>query len=249
MRIFSPARAALLTCIILLTTANVLAQTGPVSRSRQTLLVLTDDWNSRRGEMRLFERTSGGPWIQNGPVIPVVLGFNGLGWGLGLHDDQEPGPVKREGDGRSVAGIFPLGSAFGSDPPGRLKLKIPYEQMTKDFECVDDPASSHYNQVLDTSGVPERDWRSSEQMLHDHDGEYRLGVEVEHNLHPSVPGGGSCIFLHVWHSPTARTTGCTAMSLTDMERVAAWLDPDKRPLMAQYPESERERFARMYGLP
>ena len=251
LNIISLSRAVLFVCIFVLaaTVSRAQVQDGPVSRSRQTLLVLADGWDSRRGEMRLYERAPGGKWKQSGSPIPVVLGYNGLAWGLGLQGDPGPGPVKREGDGRSVAGIYRLGPVFGADPPQGRKLKMPFRRITESVECVDDPGSPRYNVMLDASGIADKDWRSSETMFRFHDGEYRLGVEVEHNPPPAVPGGGSCIFLHVWRSPTSRTSGCTAMSMEDMERVAVWLDPDKLPLLAQYPESCRELFARAYGLP
>ena len=39
---------------------------------------------------------------------------------------------------------------------------------------------------------------------------YTWVVEVRHNP-AAIPGGGSCIFLHVWDGPADTTVGCTAM--------------------------------------
>ncbi|MBI4804407.1 MAG: L,D-transpeptidase family protein [Desulfovibrio sp.] len=224
------------------------AQTNPASQSNQVLLVLTDGWETRNAQMRLFERTPGKTWKAVGPPIPVMLGKNGMGWGAGLHSDTGPGPVKREGDGKAPAGIFLLGPAFGTAPASKRALKIPYTQMTAAYECVDDAASQHYNQVLDTSTLASKGWTSSEQMRRlDH--QYDLGVVVAHNATPPVPNGGSCIFLHIWRTPDSYTSGCTAMSRENMERVAAWLDAKKTPLLVQLPKDEHERFSKAYGLP
>ena len=235
-------------CSILLAAAPSLAQANPIAQTKQVLLVLADNWDSRQGWMRLYERTPGRAWQAVGALFPVMLGKNGLGWGIGVHEGLGAGPVKQEGDGKAPAGIFRLGNAFGYDPPKKHKLKIPYRQMTGTFECVDDPASPHYNHVLDASTVASRDWGSSEMMLRP-DSEYSLGVVVEHNRPPAAPGAGSCIFLHVWSAPGAYTSGCTAMAEKNMERVAAWLDPGKKPLLVQLPKGEHGRFKELYGLP
>src|SRR5262249_32698068 len=52
-------------------------------------------------------------------------------------------------DGRSPAGIFSLGSAFGYAPRGQAgEVKLPYVQAVATLECVDDPRSAHYNKSL-----------------------------------------------------------------------------------------------------
>jgi len=228
--------------------AEVSAQTNPASQSNQVVLVLTDGWESQNGRMRLYERMPGRPWRAVGAPIPVMLGKNGLAWGYGLHGDAGPGPIKREGDGKAPAGIFLLGPAFGKVSDGSRALKIPYTQMTGSFECVDDSASKYYNKVLDSSTLAPKDWDSSEQMLRN-DHLYDLGVIVAHNAKPTVPSAGSCIFMHIWREPNSYTSGCTAMSRKDMERVAAWLDAKKTPLLMQLPKEEHERISKFFGLP
>jgi D-alanyl-D-alanine dipeptidase len=227
---------------------NAFAQTNPGAQSNQVLLVLADGWESQNGLMRLYERAPGKAWKASGAAIPVMLGKNGMAWGAGLHGAPETGPFKQEGDGKAPAGIFRLGPVFGDAPAAKRELHIPYTQMTATYECVDDPASAHYNQVLDSSTIPSKEWKSSEQMLRP-DGQYALGVVVAHNVTPPVPNGGSCIFLHIWRAPDAYTSGCTSMSRQDLERVAAWLDEKKAPLLVQLPKEEHERFSKLYGLP
>jgi hypothetical protein len=149
-----------------------------------------------------------------GEPIPIVVGSKGMGWGIGLIDAGQPGvrfepePIKIEGDGKSPAGVFALGTAFGyaaQPPPG---LKLPYLVLAPSIECVDDASSKNYNRIVDRSTVAP-DWNSSEHMR-DVGESYRWGVVIDHNATvpgrtAPRPGGGSCVFLHIWHSPDRGT--------------------------------------------
>jgi L,D-peptidoglycan transpeptidase YkuD (ErfK/YbiS/YcfS/YnhG family) len=64
-----------------------------------------------------------------------------------------------------------------------------------------------------------------------------------------VPGGGSCIFLHLRSGPGSVTSGCTAFESEPMERLLRWLDPRARPVLVQLPQAERAARAREWGLP
>jgi D-alanyl-D-alanine dipeptidase len=211
--------------------------------TRQLVLVVTPGWEATAGLLRRFE---GGPaaWREVGEPIPVVVGRSGLGWGRGLHPDALDGPQKREGDGRAPAGVFSLTETFGYAEDAETGL--PYLHATPDLECVDDAASAHYNEVLDRDTVAV-DWESHEEMRRD-DELYRLGVVVAHNQ-PAEPGAGSCIFLHVWSGPRSTTSGCTAMTRTAMDAVAAWLDADAAPVLVQLPEAEYTGRKAGWGLP
>jgi L,D-peptidoglycan transpeptidase YkuD (ErfK/YbiS/YcfS/YnhG family) len=99
------------------------------------------------------------------------------------------------------------------------------------------------------------DWNSSEHMRST--GElYRWGIVVGHNGmasevngNPSTPGGGSCIFLHIWRSPGQGTVGCTAMPQVELETLLTWLDPKRKPLLVQLPASEYGRLIDRWKLP
>jgi D-alanyl-D-alanine dipeptidase len=99
---------------------------------------------------------------------------------------------------------------------------------------VDDRNSLHYNRIVDSRNVQQVDWKSSERMQRA-DELYRWGVVVDHNYPPAEPGGGSCIFLHIWRSPDAGTAGCTAMSPETMQQLIGWLDPAAEPVLVQLP--------------
>jgi zinc D-Ala-D-Ala dipeptidase len=77
---------------------------------------------------------------------------------------------------------------------------------------------------------------------------YRFGVMLEHNW-SQIPGYGSCIFFHVWDRDRNGTVGCTAVSLTNMERLIHWLDASKNPLIVQLPVVEYLRLKESWELP
>ena len=215
----------------------------------QLVTVVSADWSAVPATLRRFEG-SAGKWTQVGDEIPVVLGKTGLGWGAGLRDaPHDDGPPKKEGDGRSPAGIFSIGSAFGYAPPSEATFfRLPYLQATTDLECVDDPASTHYNTLVYRSSVASPDWQSSEIMKRP-DALYRWGVFVNHNAEKRTPGGGSCIFLHLWSQPDSATIGCTAGDEAKMKELFAWLDPAKHPTLVQLPSAAYESLRSDWALP
>jgi L,D-peptidoglycan transpeptidase YkuD (ErfK/YbiS/YcfS/YnhG family) len=230
-------------------------------QSTQMIVVTTPDWNAVQGTLQRYERsTPHEAWRAAGEPIAIVVGEKGMGWGLGVVATDNPkvrlasDPVKKEGDGRSPAGVFSLGTAFGDTSQPLAGLKTPYLQLTPSVECVDDSTSKYYNRVVDRSTVVP-DWNSSEHML-DIGEAYRWGIVVGHNggdmksnAHPPVPGGGSCVFLHIWGSATRGTAGCTAMSQDQLETLLAWLDPARSPLLVQVPVLGYARLVRRWGLP
>ncbi|MGB5701220.1 MAG: L,D-transpeptidase family protein, partial [Polyangiales bacterium] len=156
-----------------------------------------------------------------------------------------PGPIKREGDGRSPAGVFDVGPAYGYAPKHE-EISLPYFQAAPSLRCVDDPRSKHYNQIVSTEDTAP-DWRSAERMLRD-DALYVLAVVVEHNTEATKGGAGSCIFIHLWEGPNQGMSGCTAMSMSALEELVSWLRPGASTLVA-LPRSEYEALRRPWGLP
>lgn len=216
---------------------------------RQLLLCLAADWDAPHGRLQRFERLPGGDWAPLGALLPVSLGRAGLAWGRGLHPAQ-PGRAKQEGDGRAPAGAFAISALFGygaADSPLARAAKLPYLSATHALKCVDDPASAHYNCVVDQSAVAV-DWASCEEMLR-RDARYAVGAVVAHNTAPPLAGCGSCIFLHVWEAPGVPTAGCTAMALDDMTVLAGWLEGAAAPLLVQLPQAAYEDLRQVWGLP
>lgn len=205
--------------------------------SQQLIVVTTPDWNATSGKLQRYEKRLL-RWRAAGPPVDVVIGRTGLAWGRGLHSPQN-GTQKREGDGKAPAGVFALGTSFGFASTAGWKL--PYLQLHETTECVDDAASTFYDQIVERT--PAADWTSSEKMRSI--GLYKWGAVVSHNA-PPAPGAGSCIFLHVGAKPTA---GCTAMAESDLVTLLQWLDPKKSPRMVQLPVDEYARLKREWQLP
>lgn len=114
-------------------------------------------------------------------------------------------------------------------------------------QAVEDGQSRYYNRLVDAARIDDRDWKGSELMLRP-DNIYRWGVMVEHNW-KAFPGGGSCIFMHIWRGPQHGTAACTAMPPEDMEDIVRWLDWQKHPLLVQLPAETYDTMKNQWGLP
>lgn len=155
--------------------------------------------------------------------------------------------IKKEGDGKAPAGMFPLTFAFGSAAKAET-FSLPYTKLDANTECVDDVNSFHYNRVVGRLQVGIFDWKSSEKML-EVGTQYDLGVFVAHNTYPVKKGDGSCIFLHIWKDASSPTSGCTAMERANLERILAWANPTRNPYLVQLPEEEYTKLAKAWKLP
>lgn len=229
-----------------------------LKQARQMIVVTTPGWNSVRGTLHTFERGRDGTWAvaavlradrrsaAGGPTS-IVVGTNGTAWDPAIAAPVQ-GPIKAEGDGRSPAGVFALGTAFGfARPADTTWLKLPYAEVTPTLECVDDPASGYYNTLTDRGAV-EPDWKSSERMREIAPA-YHWGVVVEYNTRPVVPRRGSCIFLHIGGEGGRGTAGCTAMAEAALTAIMRWLDPTQAPVLVQLPDEAYGALRTAWGLP
>lgn len=203
-------------------------------KHKQMIVVTSDGWGSGSGTLHLYERVNGA-WQPSGQQWPISLGKNGMGWGRGSLEGRQSGPEKNEGDKKSPAGVFELGSAFGYADAPPSGTRMPYKQATERDYFVDDSSSPDYNKwvTLRPGENPNERWRSYERMRMQTD-QYKLGIVVNHNM-PAVPDKGSAIFMHVWSRPGGATVGCTAMSEDNMRRLLNWIDPSQKPLLMQVP--------------
>lgn len=165
-----------------------------------------------QGELRAFEKI-GSTWTEKFHA-PAVIGKKGFA----------PEGEKNEGDLRTPAGIYTVGTAFGYGP--NMKTTVPYRQATAEDKFVDDVASDQYNTWVhgDTSA------KSYEQMKRA-DGLYEFGLVVNYNMNPIVKGKGSAIFIHVWRSSTDGTAGCVALERANIVRLLEWLKPQARVVL------------------
>lgn len=215
--------------------------------ARQLVTAVVDDWDATRATLRRWRR-AGARWEPDGEPWPGVVGKSGSGWGVGLHGAGAPagrgGPVKREGDGKSPAGAFALRGSYGYAKAPPQGTRLAYVSLDERWQCVDDPASAHYDKILDRTTV-EPDWKSAEEMRRK-DELYRWVVDVAHNP-ARDPGAGSCIFLHVWRGEQMGTVGCTAMEEKRLARLIATLDPSA--VFVLLPRAEYEALAPAWALP
>ncbi len=242
----------LLGCVLMvIAPASIAAPlAAPVSEARQLIVVTAPTWDATNAHLQAFERTDSG-WIARDAGFDVSLGRSGSAWGIGVHPQQKDGPQKQEGDGRSPAGIFNIGPAFGYAE--HIISAMPYQPMLASSYCMDVPASPLYNQIVDAAKVGEAAVKGSTEAmrldLHNKgDRRYREGFVIEHNP-AAVPGQGSCIFAHLWRQPGEATAGCTAMEPERMSALLEWLSPEAKPLFVLLPDAEYQRLQRSWGLP
>ncbi len=163
----------------------------------QTWRVLPDLDDARRGRLV-------------GPLTDVccALGRSGV----------TPEGEKREGDGKTPAGRYPLRRVFYR--PDRVPepvTQLSATALTPQMGWCDDPDSAQYNQFvqLPFNGGHEKLWRN--------DCLYDLVLVIGHNDDPPRPGGGSAIFVHVAKEGFKPTEGCVALkapSLVSLLRLA-----------------------------
>lgn len=207
-----------------------------IDTALQMLLVITPDWLHVEGTLYRYQRSSPQEnWNLVAKPIPIVVGKNGMVWGK--HAERDLENWKREGDGKSPAGIFSLGPVFGDRAHQEIAMKMPFLPITADLEWVDDPHSQYYNQYVHASTITDRDWTSSELMA-EIGYIYSIGVFVGHNIDPVEPGLGSCIFLHLWRNSKSGTGGCTAMEEEHLKEIVSWLDQSSQPCLVQLPYHE-----------
>jgi L,D-peptidoglycan transpeptidase YkuD (ErfK/YbiS/YcfS/YnhG family) len=113
---------------------------------------------------------------------------------------------KREGDGATPAGTYPLVSVFyRSDRIARPASALPVTPLARNHGWVDAPGDPNYNRLV-TLPYP----ASAEEMWRE-DGLYDALVVIGYNLDPVAPGGGSAIFLHIAGPDFTPTAGCVAV--------------------------------------
>lgn len=251
-------RTVLLSAVLFCGTKELVS--NPIDAACQMIVALADDWESTIGYLQCFQRvTCQQPWVAVGEKIPVSFGKKGLGWGVGLHDEFlrdnalfASGPRIVEGARKSPVGVFALHTAFGKAAATGQDVKdvqLPYTQITQHVWGVDDTKSAYYNRIVDAQTVA-KDWDSAEDMLdYANQGLYEFGAFIEHNYEKPIPGKGSCFFIHVHRTPGGPTWGCTAFAREQVQAVISWLDPDKKPVLAQFPRAVFDALKDVWKMP
>ena len=131
-----------------------------------------------------------------------------------------PSTGKREGDGTTPVGNFPLRRLLYR--PDRLappSTGLPVCPISPSDGWCDDPADALYNRPvrLPYGAHHERLWRTDEV--------YDLIAILGHNDDPVVPGAGSAVFLHVAQPDFSPTAGCIVLARVDLLAVLAESGP------------------------
>ena len=124
---------------------------------------------------------------------------------------------KKEGDGMTPAGCYPITAAFGiKEDPGAV---IPYRQITDTSYWVDDTQSPYYNQWADSA---ETGISFTSEHLIKHSPSYNYVLNIGYNLE-CIPGLGSAIFLHC-KGGKGITTGCIGIDENTMKQIVTMAD-------------------------
>jgi L,D-peptidoglycan transpeptidase YkuD (ErfK/YbiS/YcfS/YnhG family) len=131
-----------------------------------------------------------------------------------------PAPDKREGDGKTPLGAWPLRRVlYRPDRGGPPATALPVQALEPDDGWCDAPEDPHYNQPVK---LP---YRASAERLWLKEHVYDLIVVLGHNDDPPVPGLGSAIFLHMAWPDYRPTQGCVALARPDLEAFLAVARP------------------------
>lgn len=220
-----------------------------IGQSRQAVVGYAKSWDSTTADLYLYEK-HGEQWAKTDGPFRVRLGRNGLVWGLGIHKPPVGATLKKEGDGKSPAGIFHIGGAWGNDPAIQKHPRLPYRKVTPQDLWVEDSQSSYYNQHLVLPHTPKTTWEKAQQMKQN-DPAHSLKLFIAHNPPPKArPNAGSAIFFHIWRRGGAATTaGCTTMSEANLKRLVSKIDPDKKPVYILLPVREYQAMRGPLKLP
>ena len=145
-----------------------------------------------------------------GHTVRCALGRSGV----------TPASAKREGDGASPIGIWPMRQVlWRADRIAAPATRLPMVELIPEAGWCDAPDDPFYNRpvLLPYAASHEKLWR--EDHLYD------LIVELGYNDDPVIPGNGSAIFLHVAQPDYSPTEGCVACALPDLLALLADAKP------------------------
>jgi L,D-peptidoglycan transpeptidase YkuD (ErfK/YbiS/YcfS/YnhG family) len=184
--------------------------------AKQLITVEAKAARTTHATLRTWTR-SGRCWVAASRPYGARVGKNGVS------------ADRREGDGTTPTGTFPIGSTmYGNAPnPG---VRFRYRQLRCGDWWDEDPVSPTYNSFQHVpcgrkppfGGGSEGMWQQPRPYPH-------LAV-VEYNMRPVVPGRGSGIFLHA--QTGGPTIGCISLRRVELVSVLRWLRPGAKPVIA-----------------
>jgi L,D-peptidoglycan transpeptidase YkuD (ErfK/YbiS/YcfS/YnhG family) len=200
----------------LLLAAIVAACVPATGTAGQRVTVEAVSPRSTAAVVRLWRR-DGRCWRQTAGPWRAYVGRNGLA------------ASRREGDGTTPIGTFPLGrTVYGvaADPGVRLR----YHRL----ECGDwwdaDPSSPTYNTFRHVRCGEQPAFGGGSEALWLQTRAYRHFAVIEYNVRPVVAGRGSAMFIHadLGHP----TNGCVSLPLRQLVVLLRWLRPAEDPIVS-----------------
>jgi L,D-peptidoglycan transpeptidase YkuD (ErfK/YbiS/YcfS/YnhG family) len=153
--------------------------------------------------VRGCQRQADGSYVQAVGPYSGRVGYNGV----------ISAASKREGDGRTPAGVYGMRSGFGAlANPG---LARSWTVMTGNDFWVDDSLSSYYN--THQRGPANGRWTSAEKLLNRPAYDYAQVIGYNETR---TPYRGSAIFLHV--STGGATAGCVSLPSSSLVALMRW---------------------------
>jgi L,D-peptidoglycan transpeptidase YkuD (ErfK/YbiS/YcfS/YnhG family) len=158
----------------------------------------------------IFTAKSDGAFDLGGRLVRCALGPNGV----------VAAAAKREGDGKSPLGVWPIRRAlFRPDRLAAPTTGLPIAPIAPTDGWCDAPEDPAYNRpvALPYPASAEHLWREDEA--------YDVIVVLGHNDDPPVAGLGSAIFLHVAKPGYPPTQGCVALAREDLLELLRLAEP------------------------
>jgi L,D-peptidoglycan transpeptidase YkuD (ErfK/YbiS/YcfS/YnhG family) len=195
--------------------ANDLAEPPPAA-SQQLITVDATTSRSTYATARLWRRVDG-CWNSSGGPYSARVGRSGIR------------KNKREGDGATPAGTFPIGGTmFGNSPnPG---VRYRYVRLQCGDWWVEDSKSPVYNTFQRIGCGRKPPFSVTTPDMSTSPRAYAHLAVVEYNMHPVVPRRGSGIFVHVQIGKA--TSGCISLRRPALLHVLRWFDPQALPQIA-----------------
>lgn len=205
------AAAAALAC-----PANAANDVRPQPPGSQLITIVAATSRVTHATARIWTR-SRACWVAAGGPYPARVGRNGVR------------ANRREGDGTTPAGVFPIGrTMYGNEPnPG---VRFRYVRLRCGDWWVEDPRSAVYNTFQRVGCGRQPPFRVKTPDMSKSPTAYPYVAVVEFNMNPVVPGRGSGIFLHA--QTGGSTNGCVSLRRADLVRVLRWLRPGADPHIA-----------------
>ncbi|MFA5957396.1 L,D-transpeptidase [Hyphomicrobium sp.] len=169
-----------------------------MNRPRKPVLIFVRALSqaARRGRLQV------GAWS-----VPCALGRSGTK------------ALKREGDGATPRGRFPVRYVLYRPEAARPRSVLPVRPIRRDDGWCDSSPDRNYNRPVKLA------YPASAEHLWRADGLYDVVVVLGYNDVPRVRGRGSAIFLHIARRNFEPTEGCVALRARDLRRLVTHLRP------------------------